>query len=164
MRRRVVSTIIQVKTTDIVGLAVDGRKLVMMRSGDQRFRRSKPGFCLCCRVSSQEVLKPRMVWQKLIGLVVIKIGPNGNLVGIAGGLHDGLAVLHGLIDRFPTDRSVEWQRHGSVVGQGRLKLRYQADQETHFVLNLTSSELSKAPQMEHANRIDALRSYDQLPK
>lgn len=48
------------------------------------------------------------------------------------------------------------------------KLRHQAAQDTHLVLNLTSSELANAPQMEYADRlnrnwIDALRSYYQLP-
>ena len=48
------------------------------------------------------------------------------------------------------------------------KLRHQAEQETHLVLDLTSSELAAAPQLEYADRlnrnwIDALRNYYQLP-
>lgn len=48
------------------------------------------------------------------------------------------------------------------------KLRYQAEQETHLVFDLTSSELKNAPQMEYVDRIDrnwidALRTYYQLP-
>ncbi len=48
------------------------------------------------------------------------------------------------------------------------KLRHQAAQNTHLVLDLTSSELADAPQMEYADRldrnwIDALRNYYQLP-
>ncbi|MCE8006133.1 PRC-barrel domain-containing protein [Aestuariivita sp.] len=48
------------------------------------------------------------------------------------------------------------------------KLRYQAEQGTHLVLALTSSELEDAPQIETADRldrnwIDVLRTYYRLP-
>lgn len=63
--------------------------------------------------------------------------------------------------------------NGKVVAGRQLvvpieKLRYQADQETHLVLDIASDELADAPQMENADRVDrnwfdALRTYYQLP-
>ena len=113
------------------------------------------------RLSGEPLLKTLSDFESFRGTDVF--GSDGELGRINDILFDkdSHALTHLVIDNLRME-----------IGRERIvpieKLRYEAEQETHIVLDLTSTEINDAPRLQRTDtlepeRIEALRNYYKLP-